>query len=140
MRAGRTTANHASNGEAAVLIMTTRKRTTDADWIDLLKRIVDGAVYEEERFVKVPTTLLVAILPMLERVRKSRGRQPLSGRHRVQENTVILLARGRKAKLIAAGMPRGKAAEEAAEWASAQLRKTRNLSATTIKRRMQRRH
>jgi len=116
--------------------MSPRKRTTFADRVYLLKQLVNGA---EERFVKVPTGLLVAILPMLERVRKSRGRQPLSGRDRVHENTVISLARIRKAKLIATGMPKGKAAEEAAEWAAAQLRKTRNLSVTTIKRRMQRR-
>jgi hypothetical protein len=120
--------------------MSPRKRTTsDADRIALLKRIVKYAVSEEERFVKVPTALLVAILPMLERRRKSRGRQPLSGRERVQENMVIRLARGRKAELIATGMAKGKAEEEAAEWAAAEL-KTRNLSATTIKRRMQRRH
>ena len=123
-------------GDGAVLIMSPRKRTTFADRVYLLKQLVNGA---EERFVKVPTGLLVAILPMLERVRKSRGRQPLSGRDRVHENTVISLARIRKAKLIATGMPKGKAAEEAAEWAAAQLRKTRNLSVTTIKRRMQRR-
>jgi hypothetical protein len=123
----------------AALIMSPRKRTTDADRIALRKRLVKYAVSDEDRFVKVPTSLLVKILPLLDRARKTRGRQPLSGRERVQENTVILLARNRKAELIATGMPRGKAADEAAEWASAQLRKTRNLSATTIKRRMQQR-
>jgi hypothetical protein len=117
----------------------TPRKSSDADLIEHFKRIVKDSAYDEEKFVKIRTSLAVAIASLLDRVRKPRGRQRISGRDRVQENTVIFLARGRKAELIAAGMSKGKAAEEAAEWAAAQLRKTRNLSATTIKRLMQRR-
>jgi hypothetical protein len=117
-----------------------RQRTPNpADQIELFKRLVKYSVYDEEEFVQIPTVIAVAIASMLDRVPKPRGRQRIRGRDRVQEATVIILALARKDELIAAGMPKGKAAEEAAEWAAAQLRKTRNLSATTIKRLMQRR-
>lgn len=94
---------------------------------------------EEEEFVTVKTTHLVAILELLKRIKKPRGRQRISGRARVQESVVISLARARKAELIAEGMPSGKATDQAAEEAAAELGKTRNLSPATIKRRMQRR-
>ena len=115
----------------------TRRKTSDADRIERFKLWVDMADDEEE-FVEIPKVLAVDIASLLDRVRKRRGRQPISGRDRVHENTVIALAQIRKAKLIATGMPKGKAEEEAAQWAAARLRE-RNLSVTTIKRLMQRR-
>jgi hypothetical protein len=115
-----------------------RRKTSDADRIALFKLIVKSSD-DEDKFVKIPIGLAVAIASLLDRVRKCRGRQQLSGRDRVQENTVMILARARKAELIAAGMSKGKATDQAAEEAAAALSKTRGLSVTTIKRRMQRR-
>ena len=117
-----------------------RQRTPDpADQIRVFKRIVKYSVWDEDKFVKIPTVLAVAIASLLDRVRKPRGRQRISWRDRLQESTVLTSARVRKAKLIAAGMSRGEATEQAAKEAAAELSKTRGLSVTTIKRRMQRR-
>ncbi len=92
-----------------------------------------------QRRVKLPTALAVAVLRIAERARKPRGRQPISGRARVQESVVVSQARVRKAKLIAAGVPRGQATEQAATEAFTKLSKTHGLAMTTIKRRMQKR-
>jgi hypothetical protein len=110
-----------------------------ADIIWFLEMLLKHAVAEEEEFITVRTTHLVVILELLKRAKKPHGRQRISGRARVQESLVISLARARKAELIAKGMPRGKATDQAAEEAAAKLGKTRNLSLATIKRRMQRR-
>jgi hypothetical protein len=111
----------------------------NADLVKLFKRFVKASAHAKEKFVELPTWMAVDIVPMLERVPKPRGRQRISGQDRVEESTVLLLARARKRELIAAGMPKGKATDQAAEEAAAQLSKTRLLSVSTIKRRMQRR-
>jgi hypothetical protein len=117
-----------------------RQRTPNpADQIKLFKRIVKYSADNEEKFVKIRTVLAVAIASLLDRVLKPRGRQRISGRDRVQESVVIMLACRRKAELIAVGMSKGKATDQAAEEAAGKLSKTRLLSVSTIKRRMQQR-
>jgi hypothetical protein len=116
-----------------------KSRTSDADRLHIFRRIVEGSHDAGERRVEVPTILALAVLRMAERAPRPRGRQPISGRDRVQESMVIILARARKAKLIAAGMPKGKATEQAAEEARKKLAKARNLDVATIMRRMEQR-
>jgi hypothetical protein len=115
------------------------RKSTDADLIKHFQRIVKYSAGDEEKFVKIPTSFAVRIASLLDRVKKPRGRQRISGRERVQEAGVILSAHARKAELIAAGMSKGKATDQAAEEAAAKLSKTRLLAVSTIKRLMQRR-
>ena len=118
--------------------MMPEKIIASPDLIKEFQRIVRGYADEEEK-IEFPTIFLLAIANVLDSVLKPRGRQRISGRAKVRENVVIAAARRRKAKLIADGMPKGKATDKAAEEAAAILRKTRLLSVTTIKRRMARR-
>lgn len=111
----------------------------NVDQVERFKLFVWLSTLEGAKVVEVPTDLALAIVSMLERTRKPRGRQRISGRARVQEGVVMAVARRRKAELIAAGMSKGEATAQAAEEAAAKLSKTRLLSVTTIKRRMQRR-
>src|SRR5262249_19752367 len=113
-----------------------RVRATPVECVLLIARIVHAAASEKEPNVTLQTWMMEEILPLLERIAKSHGRPPLTGRQRVHENVVILLARIRKSKLIAAGVLNRKAADQAALEAQARLR-DRNLSVETIKRRMQ---
>src|SRR5712672_1270445 len=100
-------------------------RMAFADIIWFLEITLKGAVDAEEEFVTVKTSHLIAILELLKRAKKPHGRQRISGRARVQESLVIWRARARKAELIAEGMPRGKATDQAAKEAAAELGKTR---------------
>jgi hypothetical protein len=109
------------------------------DLIASFNRIVRGSALAGEERIELSTHFLVAIADLLQYVPKPRGRQPIRVHDRVHEAVEIGAARRRKAKLIAGGMSKGKATDQAAEEATAKLRKTRNLSIQTIKRRMQKR-
>jgi len=116
--------------------MSTRKRgTSTADRIRGLERQVRT---KGRGYVQVPIRVLAEIFELAKRAPKTRGRQPIGRRAKMYENMVISSARGRKAELIAGGLPRGKATDQAAQEAKAKLKK-RNLALSTIKRRMQRR-
>jgi hypothetical protein len=91
---------------------------------------------EEVEFVELPKEWVRILLHYAEQARP-RGRQPrLSGRAKMREAMVLARMKARKAELIEGGMRPGRAEEQAAEEAATQLGLSRNLAASTLKRRM----
>ena len=117
----------------------TRGGGNPADIIQVVERLLGTEADEEEEveFVRISPALLRALLKLAKSAKKPRGRQYITGREKVREATIILLARARKAELVEGGMPAGKATDKAAAWAADML--GRNLAVSTIKRRTQRR-
>jgi hypothetical protein len=116
------------------------KHKHPGDQIELFDRMVRGG--DDEDSIALPRYFLVLIADLLKQVPKPPGRPIISGRDKVQESLIISRARARKAKLIAGGMPKGKATEMAAKEAQAQflkMKRKRPLSIATIERRMQKR-
>lgn len=77
------------------------------------------------------------ILDMAKHARKSRGAPRLTQRQRMQERMLIMRMRSRKTKLVEEGYRAEEAAQIAAEEAAQKVAKTRNLSVTTLLRRLQ---
>jgi hypothetical protein len=111
------------------------------DLLAVVERFVSTAESEEAKFVRLNTWLARFTLDLAKRaMKKGRGRKPISRWVKNTENLIIEKARWRKAELVAAGMPREDAADQAAKEASDNLgKRRRNLAASTIKRRMQQR-
>lgn len=110
------------------------------DLFESLERTVSGAEYENEKRISLPTWLVRHLLDFAKRAPNKRpGRQPLRRYQRLAEYFAILTARRRKAQLVAGGMRKEEATNTAAMEATAALGNDRNLSASTIRRRMQRR-
>lgn len=116
-----------------------RRRHQD-DLLDLVERIVVYAEDAGEKTVSLNTKAARELLELAKRAPKPRGRPPVEGRERVQENVALHLARSHKKRLIAEGMLKEAAHEKAAEEASAGMLRGRNLSDSTIGRRMEARH
>ncbi|RWQ57818.1 hypothetical protein [Mesorhizobium sp.] len=111
------------------------KRNRD-DLLELLERIVEYTEAAGGKTVTLKTGMARALLKLAKSAPKPRGRQPVTGRDRVQEAVARHIARSRKKKLIAEGMKKEAAHEQAAKEAVAKL-KSRNLAESTMRRRME---
>jgi len=120
--------------------MTTQKRKAVRRYEDMLtlaERIISITEEDEEKWITLRTALARDLLDLAKQAPKPRGRQAISGRAKVQERVVIAAARQRKKQLIVDGMRREEAARQAATEARDKLLRVRNLSISTILRRMQ---
>jgi hypothetical protein len=118
------------------------KSANQVDMLALAERLVSYAENEGEKSIELPTRMARLTLDLAKRARKlGRGPKGIHRYDRLAEDLIIREARRRKAELANNGIPKEQAEEQAAQEASASLHKRtgRNLAASTIKRRMQRR-
>jgi hypothetical protein len=116
------------------------KTSNPDDLLKLVERIIEGAESEGEKSVTLKTWVARAMLESAKRgAKEGSGRKAIGVRAKVTESVIIIRARQRKADLVAHGMPKEQAADQAAKEASDAFGKRRNLAASTIKRMMQRR-
>ena len=118
------------------------KPTNPDDLLAHLDLIISCAEEAEDTKVTLPTRAARFMLELAKRApKKGRGRKAIGGRAKATQNLMIKQARRRKADLVATGMRKEQAADQAAQEASDALGKQgQNLAASTIKRRMQRRY
>lgn len=109
------------------------------DFIALVERIVSGAEGVGQKRTDLPTWVVRYLINLAKRAPKTgRGRNMLRRYEEMADYLAIESARQHKAKLVAGGMRKEKAASVAAEEASAALgRRGRNLAPSTVKRRME---
>ncbi|WP_158665355.1 hypothetical protein [Sinorhizobium fredii] len=108
------------------------------DLLELVERILADTEDAGEKTVVLNTKAARALLELAKCAPKPRGRPPVKGRDRVNENVALRSARNKEKKLIAEGMPKGAARRKVSEETAVKLRK-RNLDASTIKRRLEKR-
>ena len=109
------------------------------DLLAHVEQIIAHTEYAEEKDVTLRTWVARFVLELAKRAPKPRGRPAIHRWAKQREEIVIRAARRHKDDLIAKGVRKEQAADQAAQEASRQLAKDRNLAPTTIKRRMQRR-
>ena len=111
-------------------------KTTRDDLIDIIEQIVSATESAGDRTVVLNTGMVRQLLELAKRAPKPRGRPQVKGRAKLQENVVLRTARKKEKVLLAGGMRKGVARKEVTEEAAAKLR-SRNLSAPTMKRRLE---
>ena len=109
------------------------------DLLILLERIIEGAESEGQKSVTLKTWVARSMLERAKRgTKEGSGRKTISVRAKVTESLIIWEAQQRKTELVAQGMPKEQAEEQAAKEASAEFGEHgRNLAPSTIRRRMQ---
>jgi hypothetical protein len=108
------------------------------DVLTIVERIVSGAEHAGDKLVDLNIHFARFVLDLAKCAPRAHSRPPLSGRDKVARSMMIKQARRRKADLVAQGVPKGMASDQAAEEAArASEGKRHNLAASTIKRMMQ---
>ena len=113
--------------------MSARARKTSGgpnrdDVLRIVERIISGAEYAGDQIVELNVHWARFVLELAKSAPKAHSRPPMSGRENIARKMMIYWARQRKAELIAQGLSKGKASDQAAEEA-ARARATQPKSA-----------
>lgn len=111
------------------------RASSTGELLERVERLVWATEQIGEQDFVIPTVVARKLLDLARRV-PQRGRPRLSGREHVTDWLIVQWVRERKAELVASGIKKEKAAEQAAEEGRRRaLLKGRRLAASTIRKR-----